>query len=148
MHARGHSAVRERVGQSAARSYPAWLLASSIVLHACGDETTRDESEGPPDAAPDQTSDASVPPPCSGTGITGAAPRCKAFAFCATGEYAIDCTAGDGRCRCITVTGKGRRDVAYDPAFCALPDGGDALETAEALEAVFTAASRACEWSP
>lgn len=141
------STPEQRAGR-AARSCPAWLVAIALVLHACGDDGTAGERDDRADAATDATADAAPPPPCSGVGITGTAPSCKVFAFCITGEYALDCTAGDGRCKCITVTGKGRADVAYEPAFCALPDGGDALETAEALDRQFTAAVRACEWTP
>lgn len=118
------------------------------VLCACGETAVVDAPRDGADAAADQTAEPAGSDRCDTFGATGVAPRCKIFAFCATGEYAIDCTAGGDLCRCITVTGKGRRDVAYDPAFCALPDGGDPLDTAEALDGLFAAAVRACEWSP
>ena len=118
-----------------------------MLLHACDGTAVVDEMDGAADAAVDQmASEDAAAPPCAPIGVTGTAPRCKVFAFCSDGEHDLDCNRDDARCGCRTVTGKGRADVPYDPAFCSLPDAGDPSATSEGLEALFAAAAQACGW--
>ncbi len=123
---------------------------ASFALHACDGSPSQHDlgGGGAADAAPDQASDAAATSPCDTIGLTGAAPRCKVFAFCSSGDYELDCNRDDARCVCRTVTGKGRSDVAYDPGFCSLPDGDDPSQTSEALAAMFARVVQACEWTP
>ena len=120
----------------------------ALALDACDVSSAPEDAGGSPEAGPDQASEASISSPCSTIGVTGEAPRCNVFAYCPTGDYELDCNHDDGRCRCRIVTGKGRAEVAYDPAFCSIPDGGSAAEISAQLAAAFAAATRACEWTP
>lgn len=131
------------------------VASALIVAPACG-RTATSSSDGGDDAAPTDGSAhgghaghaegaSSAPTPthakhCSSVGRTGTPPACTLSVRCHIGDFTLACGTPDGRCRCHPEDDAG---VAYDPAFCEVPEGQTRITS---LYTGLEAARSACGW--